>query len=166
MRCNDDHLFGESIQSADGGHLEAGAGDENVRDETSVCQTQVTQKKRKKGLLVKLKWSVRDTTKLINEVKMRPSLWNNLCPEKRDSNQREFAWAAVAASFPGKQVTAENCTAKWQSLRAVNRKIKKKKKGKSDWPHLDRMSFVPFGRGATSKSDLVNTNIFPCSLLI
>lgn len=149
--------------------FENGPTDENMFDthtqpqKNMVCHTSQLshEKKRKRGLLVGLKWSAEDTEKLISEVKLQPCLWNRSCEEKRNLKSRNVGWAAVAGTFQNIQITAKDCNAKWQSLRTVQRSVVRRNEATS-WRFFHQMSFVLLAEGYTMESRLVNLIPYVC----
>lgn len=120
---------------------------------------------------VQLKWDAADETKLITEVEKFKCLYDEGCDDNKDKFRRIDAWKMISDSFDGK-ISVPQCQAKWLSLRATLRKIRRKmvekKSGqaatsvKPTWRHYELMSFVVLAENKNtmeSESNLV-TNVF------
>lgn len=105
----------------------------------------------KSKLLVDFKWSVEDTFKLITAVRSFYSYETTL-----DNNySNEQSWVAVAKKFPN--FNANDCKAKWQSLRAQQRRIiRENKVAETKWKYFTTMPPLhPTKIDAPSDSDRV-----------
>lgn len=158
---------------------------EDEEEETVTLRTRSAKKKQ--GLKVKKKWSDENTARLISQVEMFPCVWDASSSDKKDLNRRDAAWQTIADTFADteEKYTAKDCTAKWQSLRAIQRRIlgemKKKKSGsaasseKPRWRFFQSMMFVPATESVhrtISESNLVNSiinsicMIFSCFFIV
>lgn len=66
---------------------------------------------------------------------MFPCVWDASSSDKKDLNRRDAAWRTIADTFADAEenYTAKDCTAKWQSLRAIQRRILGEIKKKEIW---------------------------------
>lgn len=141
-------------------------------------QKQQSKKRtRRPATTVQLKWDAADETKLITEVEKFNCLYDEGCEDNKDKFHRMDAWKTISESFDGK-ISVPQCQAKWLSLRATLRKIRKKmaekKSGqaassvKPTWRHYELMSFVVLAENKNSmesESNLV-TNVFALILTL
>lgn len=122
-----------------------------MSDTTVVSTPKPSKRARKSAPKVTGNWSPEDIDQLISKVESFPCIWNaSISVGDKDRDRRAAAWTAVTDVF-GDRFTTQQCSAKWQSLRATQRKsiseMKLKKSGdgasqKPRWRYFDAMAFV------------------------
>ncbi|CAH2239718.1 jg6787 [Pararge aegeria aegeria] len=91
-------------------------------------------------------WSNKKIIKFINEVHVRPELWNVSVAAYRDRKAKFNAWSAVAAQF---NITPDVAYKKFRNLRTYAKTEHKKKGGKPiSWFAYDAISFILSGDGS------------------
>lgn len=146
--------------------------DENDEDfkpsqKSQKSQSQSKSRTRRPAATVQLVWTKEQEAQLLTEVEKYKCLYDEGCNDNKDKFRRIDAWKMVSDCFDGK-ISVVQCQAKWLSLRATLRKIKKKmtdkKSGqaassvKPTWRNYDLMSFVVLAENKNrmdSESNLV-----------
>lgn len=161
MDMDDEFLLSQNMFDEDE------AESDNIETQRTKSQKKEPAKKKKQALKVVAQWTDDIVETLIPEVEKCPCLWDASCADKKDLNRRDDAWQSISKTFKG-LYTPKDCTAKWQSLRAIQRRLlgemKKKKSGsgaskeKPRWRFFQLMIVVPVaesGYNTVSESNLV-----------
>lgn len=95
-------------------------------------------------------WSNKKIIKFLNEVRIRPELWNVSVSAYRDRKAKFNAWSEVAAQF---NITPDVAYKKFRSLRTYAQTEHKKKGGKDiSWFAYDAISFILSGDESETKN--------------
>lgn len=108
------------------------------------------ERKRQPCKKVSLQWTTAEESDLIVNIKPFSCLYDPDCEEAKNKQCRVSAWEAIAAAVDKENITADECHAKWNSLRGTYRRMLSTGRIPIDgeipvtnyWPHLFAMDFL------------------------
>lgn len=107
------------------------------------------QRKRIPCKKISLSWTIEEESNLISNVKLFPCLYEADCEGSKYKLSRSSAWETIAGTFGKPNATADECQAKWNSIRGSYRRMLHRNTvpsidaiTKNGWPHFRVMEFV------------------------